>query len=349
MGAFALSGGRLMLNDDVALRVLLFDSTLRTVSPIIDTMSTAARRYDSQRDRIVRCYGDTTLFVDAVASAIVVVDPQGRAIRVVASPSPLLISGVANYPLGPPGCDAQGRLIFRVLPSRPNLGRPPVAADFEGKSDPESMFVARADLRTRLVDTIATLNIGRPNLLSTEAIDGRKRTVAGVRPLEPADDWTVCPDGWVAILRAHDYHIDWIRADGTRSSTKPIQHAWKRLGDADKKRVIDSVAAVLDSLNAAGTNSSRYVTLDPSLLPDYATPFAAHESRCDLQGNVWARTTPNGFARGPVTYDVINRDGTLIDRVQIPGGTSLLAVGSGVVYLSSREANGIVIARAPIR
>jgi hypothetical protein len=48
-------------------------------------------------------------------------------------------------------------------------------------------------------------------------------------------------------------------------------------------------------------------------------------------------------------YDVVSRDGILVDRVQLPGMTSIIGFGPGVVYLAAREGAGIQIARARIR
>ena len=51
---------------------------------------------------------------------------------------------------------------------------------------------------------------------------------------------------------------------------------------------------------------------------------------------------------GPV-YELVNRAGVLFDRVQLPGGTTLVGFGPGVVYLSARTGAGVSLARARIR
>ena len=65
-------------------------------------------------------------------------------------------------------------------------------------------------------------------------------------PISTIDDWTALPDGSVAILRGSDYHIDWIWADGMRSSTPKMPFDWKRLSDEDKAAVIDSTKKSLE-------------------------------------------------------------------------------------------------------
>jgi sugar lactone lactonase YvrE len=70
-------------------------------------------------------------------------------------------------------------------------------------------------------------------------------------------------------------------------------------------------------------------------LPDYKPPFFAGSTRADRDGNLWIRTIA-GVAGGPV-YDVVNRKGELIDRVQVPADHTILGFGpNGTVYLLNR-------------
>lgn len=76
--------------------------------------------------------------------------------------------------------------------------------------------------------------------------------------------------------------------------------------------------------------------ISPSELPDYKPAFAPGSTRADADGNLWVRTSQNVTAR-PV-YDVINRKGELIDRVQLPANRVLVGFGEGgVVYLAVRD------------
>ena len=76
--------------------------------------------------------------------------------------------------------------------------------------------------------------------------------------------------------------------------------------------------------------------ISPSELPDYKPAFVPGSTRVDLDGNLWIRTSQNVDAR-PV-YDIVNRKGELIDRVQLPGNRVLAGFGEGgVVYLAVRD------------
>ena len=76
--------------------------------------------------------------------------------------------------------------------------------------------------------------------------------------------------------------------------------------------------------------------ISPSDLPDYKPAFMPGSTRADADGNLWIRTSQNVAAR-PV-YNVINRKGELIDRVQLPANRVLVGFGEGgVVYLAVRD------------
>ena len=88
----------------------------------------------------------------------------------------------------------------------------------------------------------------------------------------------------------------------------------------------------------------------PSDLPDYKPPFFANSVRADMEGNLWIRTIPTKAIPGGPVYDVVNRQGGLIERVQVPTGRTIIGFGpGGEVYLVSRSENVTVLERAKIR
>ncbi len=85
-------------------------------------------------------------------------------------------------------------------------------------------------------------------------------------------------------------------------------------------------------------------------LPDYRPPFTSGSSRGDLAGNLWVRTTSPVGNSGSI-YFVINKQGQVIDRVQLPEGRVLVGFGqNGDVFLAVRDAEGNArIERARLR
>ena len=72
--------------------------------------------------------------------------------------------------------------------------------------------------------------------------------------------------------------------------------------------------------------------------------------RADAEGNLWVRTIPTKQIPGGPVYDVINREGKLVDRVQIPMGRTIAGFGlDGAVYLVSRDGSTMTFERARAR
>jgi hypothetical protein len=96
--------------------------------------------------------------------------------------------------------------------------------------------------------------------------------------------------------------------------------------------------------------SSRPVfVVEPDQLPDYRPPMPPTAAvRGDRDGNLWIRTMP--VRPGGIVYDIVNRSGELVNRIQLPSGYTLVGFGKDkVVYLSMRDAQGIHLARVRLR
>jgi hypothetical protein len=85
-------------------------------------------------------------------------------------------------------------------------------------------------------------------------------------------------------------------------------------------------------------------------LPDYRPPFVQGAVRADADGNLWVRTQPMKPVQGGPVYDVVSREGKLVDRIQLPSGYQLVGFAPGkVVYLTMRDAKGLHLARVRLR
>ncbi len=87
-----------------------------------------------------------------------------------------------------------------------------------------------------------------------------------------------------------------------------------------------------------------------SELPDYKPVFGSGSVKADMDGHLWVRTIPTKATTGGAIYDVVDRSGKLVDRVQVPAGTTIAGFGAGgIVYLGSRDASGLHIQRIAVR
>jgi hypothetical protein len=63
-------------------------------------------------------------------------------------------------------------------------------------------------------------------------------------------------------------------------------------------------------------------------VPDYWPAFDRGGVHPDAQGNLWIQTT--AMVAGRPVYDVVNRQGALVDRVQLPSFRAIAGFGPGV-------------------
>ncbi|MEJ7809936.1 MAG: hypothetical protein WKG32_05890 [Gemmatimonadaceae bacterium] len=417
-GIRGLPGGGVLVNDIVKRRVLLFDSTMTTFTVVADSTSSTANAYGPRPGGLIQYRGDSTLFVDAASLSMLVIDPAGKITRVMSVPRTQDASFLAGGAFGGVGFDAAGRLVYRstnfVMPKRPPGG----GGGGENKlpimpQQPDTAPVLRVDLKTRQLDTAGFIKVPKVNMQVTQSGDGRIMMTSELNPLPLVDDWAVLSDGSIAFVRGRDYHIDWLNADGTRSSSPKMPFDWQRLSDDDKVAFIDSVKAVRARMAASGqvvTSSGERITMSagekaagaggekaaaagasperqtimvfggaggregappgrpgagpnvagmtmpqvtfvsPSELPDYKPPFFAGSVRADADGNLWIRTIATKPVQGGPVYDVVNRRGELVDRVQMPAGRTIAGFGTGgVVYLGTRDDAGFHLERARVR
>jgi hypothetical protein len=263
-----LPGGRVLVNDPSRRQVLLLDSTLKQIAVVAVVLSATKNAYGSRGGGLLAYRGDSTLFVDVASLSMLVIDPEGKVTRVMAAPRAQDVQFLTGGPLGNPGFDAKGRLVYRTLsfprgPVRPAPGQPPVAPVF-----PDSSPIIRFDLLTRRLDTAAFVKVDAPKMNVTPLEGGGFNITPTLNPLPQVDDWAVLPDGAIAIVRK-DYHVDFVNADGTLSTAPKVPFDWQRLTDSAKIAIVDSSKAAMERMRAnmaaggAGPGGQRVVVGGP--------------------------------------------------------------------------------------
>jgi len=395
LGLRALPGGRVLVNDVAGRKVVLLDSMLAQLSIVADTTPATATAYSGRIASIIPYRADSTLFVDPQSMSMMVIDPSGKMTsRIMALPRSQ-DAGMLGGALGnSAGLDAKGRLVYRAPFSFQRMGPPPSAGGAPMMpTPPDTAMIVRVDLATRQLDTVGIIKIPKMNVQMTTDDKGNMRVNMEMNPLPTVDEWAVLADGSIAFVRGRDYHVDFVNADGSKTSGAKIPFEWQRLSDEDKVAFIDSVKAARARLASAALGAptpagapagggpdgggTRVVVqmgpdgggtprggaggvppqmnfVSPSELPDYKPAFFANSVRADPSGNIWVRTIPTRKIPGGPVYDVINREGKLIDRVQVPEGRTIIGFGSdGAVYLATRDTSGptptMTLEQAPVR
>lgn len=243
-----------LVNDVRNRRLLLFDSTLTHVTVVADSTPATANAYSGRSAGLIAYRGDSTLFVDPQSLSMQVIDPSGKFTRTMAVPRSQDAMVLGNTMFGTPAFDGSGRLVYRGFP-RPQFAMRREGggggAAFSPPEIPESTAVMRVDLTTRQVDTVAYVKIPKVKMDVQRDENGRVRVNAQMNPLPVIDDWAVLSDGSIALVRGRDYHIDWIRPDGSRSSSPKMPFDWQRMTDEDKIAFLDSLKAARERMAAA--------------------------------------------------------------------------------------------------
>ncbi len=392
VGVRALATGGVLVNDAGARTVLLLDSLLANPRVVADSTSATANAYGGRFGGLVAFRGDSSLFVDPASMSMLVIDAGGKVARVMSVPNAQDAMAFAGGPLGSASFDPAGRLVyrggfgFRTMRTRTAAG-PGASGPMAPPEMPDSAPIARVDLASRHVDTVAYFKIPKTTFRVQQRDDNTMQMTSEVNPLPVVDDWAVLPDGSIAIVRGSDYHVDWIAPDGSMRSTPKIPFEWQRLSDEDKVAFIDSVKAIRARMQASGTEAGagaaagggapigqqvivmrtapgpgggappgppthapEVTFVAPDQLPDYKPPFFAGAVRADTDGNLWVRTIPTRAIPGGPVYDVIDREGRLTERVQVPAGRSIIGFGpNGAVYLLARENGKLSLEKARVR
>jgi hypothetical protein len=419
-----LPDGRVLVNDILGRRVVMFDSSLATATVIADTTSATANAYGPRPGGLIAYRGDSTLFVDPASLSMLLIDPNGKIVRVMSAPRANDVGFLVGGPFGNPGFDPNGRLVYRAPPNFAAFRGSPGASGNrlpQMPNPPDSAALVRFDLATRKVDTVTFFKTPKFNLNVTRSPEGGIRVTSTTNPLPQGDDWALLADGTIALVRTKDYHVDWLNPDGTMTASPKIPFQWERLSDEGKVAFIDSARVAIEKARASGSREGNpqimmrpamegagagarrdgaggeaarpgtaatpapapapgaqsgtisitsggntsvtavgpgggggvgplppLTMISPSELPDYKPAFAPGSTRADADGNLWIRTSQNVNAI-PV-YNVVNRRGELIDRVQLPQNRMLVGFGpGGVVYLAVREGRVAHLEKARVR
>ena len=247
----ALPGGRLLVNDPLKRQVVLLDSALKRLAVVADTTPATKNAYGARNGGLIPFRGDSALFVDPQSLSMLVIDPAGKIARIMAAPRANDVFFLLGGPMGNPGFDAKGRLVYRSMGFGDRRIAPAPGQPFTPPTLPDSVPIVRYDLTTRKLDTAAFVKVYAPKFNVVQTEGGGMRMSTTINPIPEVDDWAVLPDGTIAIVRK-DYHVEFVDADGKRTSSPKIPFDWQRLTDSAKVAIIDSSKAAMERMRAGG-------------------------------------------------------------------------------------------------
>jgi hypothetical protein len=230
----------------------------------------------------------------------------------------------------------------------------------EGPTTSDTAAVLRYDRITGALDTMTWVKLQANNAqVSSARGGGMNFRIGNANPLAPRDEWTVFPDGKIAVVRAADYHVDWIMPNKSVVRSAAIRYTPIRMTDADKaeeealrERARQNQMSVSVSIGGAG-GAQRSAQMGPGAnapplepltdWPDLKPPFRPGMASVQARpnGELWVRRTERAGAKGTL-YDVLNAQGVVTHQVRIPEGWTLVGFGNGTVYTTKLDEDDLV-------
>jgi hypothetical protein len=301
--------------------------------------------------RVLAGPADTSFIFDPGNQRYLVVSPEGKPVTTFRMEMPAATG--AGGPVIRMGLsiaratDARGRLYFEGSPMPSGPGQQP----------PDTVAVMRYDRNTQRIDTLGWVKLSPNNMQVTGSQGNMNVRIGMANPLAPRDEWTVFPDGRVAIVRAANYQVDWVLANGTKRSSAPIRFTTLRVTEADKKeeealraRAMQGAVMMTVENGPGGTRRSAGVgaprgaapqplTDWPEVKPPFRSGFASVLARPN--GELWVRRTEAAGAKGTL-YDVIDAQGAVTHSVRVAEGLSVVGFGNGTVYTTKLDEDDLV-------
>lgn len=327
--AIEIRGGQLIVADaaDQQLFIVDFAKGTRTA---LGRQGSGPGEYRAPAG-VFRLHGDTIWVLDAAQMRIAAFTPDlkpGTAFPF------LLFDQQSSMALsGPYFADNRGRLYASAMPIKTAQ-----SASGAKLQIPDTIGVVRVDAREKgarsEITRVRVRSTGNPEMQRSG--NTLKYTMA-FPGLVASDVWTVFPDGRVAIVRGGPYTVEFISADGRRSTPVAVPYERFKVTDEDKKAEMDQAKREMGEQQKAvqkmipANFSMTFELTPPEKWPNEYPAVAGFASIPAADGKLWVkRAIP--VRRGQEQWDVIDRGGKLVARWQLPRKVTVVAVGDGIVY-----------------
>jgi hypothetical protein len=277
-------------------------------------------------------------------------------------------------------------VVFRVPQPRPQVQRPREGEPEITRRFEDSAAVVTMAIKTRKLDTLTRLGTGTTITMRVSANNNNSNSTTPIFPVfddwTVMSDGAVAVirgreyrvdffdgDGartagprlqypWKQLDEAEKTHIvDSINTQRRKQFDEMIDDMRKqaenpnqKIGPGGEKIIIVDGMPIRTYGGERMPPPTPPASVQATDIPDYlpATERGVANYRADAHNRLWIRPKPAAGAPrggGPV-YEIVDRAGTLIDRVQLPAGRTLVGFGpGGVVYLTTRDGNATKIER----
>jgi hypothetical protein len=375
----ALSDGRVLVNDPGKRQVILLDAALANPKVVVDSAggesmyganAGALIPFAGDSTLFVDRGASAFLVIDPKGEVARVMSmPPGNPASYLTSPS--------TY--GFPGYSAGLGVVYRVPMPRPQIQRPREGEPTITRTIEDSALVMTMSVKRRAVDTLARVASGSILTMQLSANNTNSQNRTPIFPIFDDWSVTTDGAVAVLRGREYRidfYNGDGTKTQGPRLpyAWKQLDDADKtRLTDSintQRRKQFDDMIEdmrkqAMNPTQPIGPGGEKIIIVDGMPIRTYGgermppptppTPVQTTEMpdylpavernigsfRADADSRLWIRPKPLAGAPrggGPV-YDVVDRTGALIDRVQLPAGRTLAGFGpGGVVYVTARDA-----------
>ena len=318
-----LPDGRLVVSDPEENRLVLLDFAKGT-SVTLGRTGQGPREY-RKVGGLYRARGGGVLVYDQSLRRLLPVSATGEVTDVVALPVPGSSSGSTNR------------------------GPDPYMSDSLGDAAGGSLFVI-GEAKTipllryrpgRVVDTVAHLLRAPHKIVEQTAHSVRTQEVL----FAPQDSWVLAPDGRIAVVHASPYQVEWIPLTGPVLRGPVIGYKPVSVTQADKDAMASGSAELPGRQNTglhigpggsppppAGAGDPR--AKNELLFAEVKSPIRSgfgHWPLLDEGGRLWVERSLPAAVKTSM-FDIFDRGGNLVERIEIPAGVHLIGVDARWIY-----------------
>lgn len=283
--------------------------------------------------------GDSLVVADRVGRRALLLTPSGTVGRTI--PYPEGLSGMPELR----GADRQGRLYFQGSP----FGGAPGSGLDVSETVPDSVPLLRWDPATKRIDTLTKVKMPALKVNISGTSNARTVMMRG-QPYAASDEWSVTPEGRVAVVRTGDYHVEWLGGAAPVRGA-PVRYDRLRIADADKQTYLENMRTTRNRMTvrvggpgpgdgSSQNNSPPAPAASEFDWPEYMPPFPTRSTFLSPEGELWVRRSVSARDSTPV-YDLFNASGALSGRVTLPPGRRLAGLGKGVLYATRTDEDGL--------
>ena len=253
-----LPSKHVLVNDGISRQLVQLDGQLRFVRVLFDSASAITNSYGPVATPRIAYRGDSSLFVDGSSFSFVILDEKGNIVRTIAPPTRRDFGYIASSnAMARP----DGSLVYRIAGAMVTTEEKIAGgATVMTQHLRDSATLVAANFDRRTADTLVRLKqqSGTRATATQDASSSVGPSTMLINPIEGADEWTVLPDGSIAVLRARDFRIDFIKTDGTKSAGPALPYRWVQLDENQKQHIFDTLQRRLDNdLQAAAETGDR--------------------------------------------------------------------------------------------